>query len=217
MGRWNFCMSVCYHLNMNKGFGLVGILIGVAIVAVLVGGGFYYSGISSPVIEDNNGIEDIINTAENVKNEIEKSNTEITNILDETADWKTYRNEKYGFELKYPAEASVFEIDNPQGISVTEGFEDKQFDLLINYDWESRIQKLKNTHEFVLQEIEINGIIAKKFIFQEETNNCTVSHLIIETGLGQNFFFNNLVECPTHPASVDKQMFNIVKTLKILK
>lgn len=36
----------------------------------------------------------------------------VTTTTDETANWKTYKSEKYGFEFKYPAEWRVFENDN---------------------------------------------------------------------------------------------------------
>ncbi len=37
-------------------------------------------------------------------------------VADETANWKTYRNEKYGFEIKYPEYYSAEE--NPDGVAI---------------------------------------------------------------------------------------------------
>lgn len=35
-----------------------------------------------------------------------------TQVKDETADWKTYKNDEYGFEFLYPTEVSIQESDN---------------------------------------------------------------------------------------------------------
>jgi len=37
---------------------------------------------------------------------------------DETADWKTYTNKKYGFEIKYPKEYTIHDLDSDTGASI---------------------------------------------------------------------------------------------------
>lgn len=100
---------------MNKGFGLIGILIGVAVIAVITYGGFYYSNSTNQVIDDNNGIENIINKAEDVKDKLEENNKEISDNLNETADWKTFKEKIYNFEIKFPVEQTLTVYDPYEG------------------------------------------------------------------------------------------------------
>ncbi len=37
-------------------------------------------------------------------------------IGDETADWKTYRNEEYGFEIKHPEDWHLHQVTYPEGV-----------------------------------------------------------------------------------------------------
>lgn len=69
----------------QPGFAL---LIAILIVAILIiaGGAGYYSHTSYKVYRE-------IKTPETVKPE---------QVVDETANWETYKNEKYGFEIQYP-------------------------------------------------------------------------------------------------------------------
>jgi len=70
----------------------VSILIVVLVIAVIGGGIVYavYQYINDLDVEDN-GLKSIEKTVE----------------IDEFADWKTYRNEEYGFEMKHPSDWSV--------------------------------------------------------------------------------------------------------------
>lgn len=94
------------NLN-NKGIAPIVIILIVAGVLALAGGGWY--------VYQNSKIK--------VQNEASEQNQQAVN-QDETANWKTYRNEQYGFEFKYPQEWMIKERNNPSmpsGFYISEG------------------------------------------------------------------------------------------------
>ena len=114
-----------------KGFGLVSLIIVIGIIAIMAGGGLYFretqkqkslfevglqkekeaEALKKKIMEKNKQTFDEvmlkpISGAE--KTPVSKIDTSAGSTT-LTASWKTYRNEKYGFEVKYPSNWNIQE------------------------------------------------------------------------------------------------------------
>lgn len=101
--------------NNQKGFASI-ILIGIIVILLGVSGYFFWSKKSNETIQNTNPII----TSLEVKNTEPKTPT--TTTKDETAGWKTYINDKYGFIFKYMGNGySVNLIDDIKKVDLVDG------------------------------------------------------------------------------------------------
>jgi len=104
----------------NRGQGLIGIIIILAIVA-LIGGGYYYF---SKEIQK---APEVPQKPAGKSTSTTKEISPLPEKIEETTNWKTYRNEKYGFEIKYPYWYQVSDK------LVREGFYDYQISRIVSF------------------------------------------------------------------------------------
>lgn len=105
--------------NTINGFGLIGILIVIAVIALVGGGGLYLRETQNQKTIQQIGIEKL-KEAEALRQKIEQQDEQAQEVLKEnlqsatntidTSDWKTYRNEKYGFVFKYPSKLPEWKV-----------------------------------------------------------------------------------------------------------
>ena len=108
----------------------------IAAVLIIIGGTRYYS---HKTFQE---LKEVVKEPEIVKPE---------QVIDETADWKTYRNEEYGFEFKHPAsfDTSVFQPENSKsvlGLKITESEKHIGFVFVSRFtqDTNKEMQDFKN-------------------------------------------------------------------------
>lgn len=103
-------------MNKNKGFIGIGLIIAIVLGIAVVGGGAYYLG-------KNKGENNIIK-----ENPIDNLSPKDVSI----ANWKTYTNKEYGFELKYPNDWKFStSFSNADGFFFTENKSQNGFTLAV--------------------------------------------------------------------------------------
>lgn len=89
---------------MQKGFALIYILVGILVLGIVIGGVYYLGKISNKPIPTS-----------------QVSVTSTPKVTDETANWKTYTNNTYGYEIKFPDNYAVPTQTEKQKSQLSEG------------------------------------------------------------------------------------------------
>jgi hypothetical protein len=125
--------------NNQKGFSS---LLGLLLFIVLAGGGLYLY--SEKVSREIPEINSVSTTTQKKIKEVAK---EVATEKPKTDDWKTYSNEQYGFEFKYPSDLVVRELGS-SGI----GVDGKEIIIDEDYTWVT----LKQIKELILENAMVN-------------------------------------------------------------
>lgn len=202
--------------EQKNGFSIVGIIIIIAAVAVLGGGFLYWSGMLNRLFPE----ETFIPYVEPRDFQEEQKRLHQIEQID-TSTWKTYRNEQYGFEVRYPLSWAAIESKSP-GLPYL---------AFISFGKEESIQSggviaitvRSQSIDQYIESLRRNGI---EFVQEDKTNlggfPATRAQLHRERYTDQEIVIivknSYLYEVNVSPASIHKDTFNqILFTFKFIK
>lgn len=120
--------------------------------------------------------------------------------FEETADWQTYRNEQYGFEMRYPA---FYRASEESSLKKVRFFHERSAELFLpgatievmEESVDSVVQKLKNRDPGITRVVEekdvvISGQSAKKLVLTTAVGFDDISYLLVKGNL--TFLLNGL-------------------------
>lgn len=151
------------------------------------------------------------------------------NISDETANWKTYRNENYGFEIKYPSVPEIKVWDNQAGLMgegavMSVSFENMSanrstagrkniFNVTVFKDYNELQKAYKDDNTLQSQgEIIIDGYSARKFLRPKKGTEAEITVYLIDKKNISIFFTDS-----NYNEIKEKDLNIIISTFKFIK
>jgi len=184
----------------QKGFANT-ILITVVIILVAIGGYFVMAKKSTPIVK------------------IQQEATTIPGIISDTLNWKTYTNEQYGFEFKYPENYSV--SVNPTDSNVT--FKSEGCKSLVSGggEWPTDCQ----SYNVLVQQNKISGPeMSKTFVAGIQAEKYSDSNgmwsngtqVLVQFQKGQNWFIHTFTFNSGRTQESESLMNQILSTFKFV-
>lgn len=229
-----FVLSKVSPRGKTDGFGLVGILIAVATITAFVGGELYLRELKQQKFLQQMGRE-AEKRAEDVKAKIKAQQKDLQQQMNngatsgkmstvDTSNWKIYRNEKYGFEVRYPANLKSW--DNTNSIIIAFRLDAPQlnfavrFDQVVNLSLNEFVEKSigKNLPRGIWIKIDFHGvpaIQAQQQIFGPETMSAYFEYLaFVKDGIGYIITMSGVNKFTTEER---RSLESILSTFKFLK